>query len=780
MPLLWLSLSFLCGILLTSQLTLSTVIWLALAAAALLATILFRIWASRRGRSLTPMQNLAPIALIVFLIGAARYQYAIPEISPDFIAYYNDNDIEMRVTGTLAEPPDYRDTYTNLRLQVEGVDTAETPDVPVHGLLLVRASPGDTFHYGDRLRVRGKLRTPPEAEDFSFRDYLARRGILSMMSFARVTYLPVEGQRPNYLLVVVYAFKERALENINTILPEPEASLMAGILLGVDTGIPTDLQQAFKNTGMAHIIAISGFNITIIAGLFVMLFGRLLGQRRGAIAAALAIAIYTVLVGADAAVVRAALMGGLSLFARQYGRRQNGLNTLAFVAALMAIFNPNFLWDVGFQLSFAATLGLVLYTEPFSQVFIRLASRWLSPDRLQRLVRPVSEFILFTLAAQLTILPLLAYHFGRVSLISLAANPLILPAQPAVMILGGLALLSSLIYLPLGKLVAYLSWPFIAYTIRLVEFFDSLPHGVVVLGEFSLLFVILYYLVLLALTFTPDRLKVLKSPAAILLSLTIVTSLTWRMVFALPDGRLHLTFLDAGNAEALLVQAPSGRNILINGGASTSHLTDDLSRRLPPFKRRFEWLVIASTQEEQVAALPRSLQRFQPEHVLWSGKSESSYSAGELERWLIDQHIPITYAKAGQTLDMGDGATLTVLTSGSRGAVIQLAWHDFRAILPVGINFEALDQLKYGKDIGPVSLLLLADSGYLPSNPPEWIAALRPQLVVLDVAAGNPDGLPAPETMQAVEAYPLLRTDLNGWIHVSTDGYQVWVEVERE
>ncbi len=145
-------------------------------------------------------------------------------------------------------------------------------------------------------------------------------------------------------------------------------------MLGDEAGIPDSVQQAFKDTGTSQIIAISGFNITIIAGLLSTFFGRLLGRRRRYLAAGLSavmIGFYTVLVGADAAVVRAALMGGLSLYARQLGSPQDGLNCLALVAAVMALINPNVLWDGGFQLSFMATLGLVLYAEPFSQAFIR-------------------------------------------------------------------------------------------------------------------------------------------------------------------------------------------------------------------------------------------------------------------------------------------------------------------------------------------------------------------------------------------------------------------------
>jgi len=206
-------------------------------------------------------------------------------------------------------------------------------------------------------------------------------------------------------------------------------------------------------------------------------------------------------------VVRAALMGGLTLFAVQLGRRQDGFNTLAFVALLMALFNPYVLWDVGFQLSFLATLGLVLYAGALSQGFVSLAGRCLPPESARKLARPVSEYVLFTLAASLTTLPVILYHFGRLSLVSLIANPAILPAQPPLMVLGGSSLLLGLLFEPLGRLAAALTLPFAAYTVRAAELFASIPGSALPVGKVSLGWVVLFYGLLFGLTFFGGRVR---------------------------------------------------------------------------------------------------------------------------------------------------------------------------------------------------------------------------------------------------------------------------------
>jgi competence protein ComEC len=785
LPLTWLSLAFLAGILASNRLALPPAAWWIPAGVLLLAgAALFFLKALRRRFERLPFRTilLVLVGLVAFLLGGLRHQLSVPQLDRGQIAWYNDRQYDLLITGTVDALPDVRDTYTNLRLRVRAVDTG-SGDVEVKGLLLVRLEGDEVYHYGEVLRLRGRLSTPPENDEFSYRDYLARQGIHAYMPAATVTRLPL-ARGGNPFLRWVFDLKEKALATLYVIFPDPEASLLAGILLGEDNGMPAELQQAFRDTGTAHIIAISGFNMTILAALFMLVFQRLLGMKRGAWVAVAGITLYTLLVGAQAAVVRAAIMGALGIFARQMGRRQTALNSLAFTAALMSAFDPSMPWDVGFQLSCAAVLGLVLYAQPLQDWSVRLLARFTLPATAARLARPLGEYFFFTLAAQLTTLPILVVHFARFSLVSLVANPFILPAQPLVMILGGVALLSGLIFLPLGRVLAWAALPFSAYTIRAVELFDRLPHGLLVVGDFSVLFALAYYALLFLFTLSQGKarqvLRPLLKPTVLLSVLGILAYTTWRAALLAPDGRLHITFLDVGSAEAVFIETPGGRSLLINGGPSPSALADSLGRRLSPFDRSLDWLIVAAPQEEQLAALPRLLERFPPRNALWSGNLQASYSALRVDEWLTQTGVPLVRAAPGWALDLGSGARLEVLSSTERGAVLLVEWGQFRALLPVGLNFESLVELGYGETIGAVDVLLLADSGYAPLNQAEWIANLSPQVFILSVAAGDDSGLPDEAVLALTEGGSLMRTDRNGWIEVITDGEQFRVEVERK
>ncbi|MDP1544439.1 MAG: ComEC/Rec2 family competence protein [Anaerolineales bacterium] len=793
MPLLWISLSFLTGIILAHNLSLPTWAWMLITVFSLFLSLILRRLITRRPNYESRITNYASqlptfyFLLPAFLfLGSAYYQLRQPNIDAFHIAFYNDREYDLLITGSLTRLPDYRDRYTNLRIQVEAVDTG-SGDMPASGLILVRVPINQTYEYGERIRLRGQLKTPPENEDFSYRDYLARYGIHSYVNKADVTRLPGNGGA--IVTAQIYKLKTKLLENTYRLFPDPEASLLAGILLGVQTGLSERLQQAFKDTGTAHIIAISGFNIAIIAGIFFSIFKNLTNERTGAVIAVIGIFFYAFLVGGDAAVMRAAFMGSVSLFARQVGRRNDGMNALMAVALLMAFINPLVLWDVSFQLSFFATLGLILYSEPFSNFTNRIIEKLIKEDT-STIARIVNENVTLTFAAQLTTIPIMAYHFKRISLISFIANPFILPVQPPVMIVSGLAVLVSLIIYPLGQLIAWIAWPFSAYSIGIVELFDRVPNGVIVLGDASIWIVLATYIALLSVTFgwsdiqawfqrTAGALRAAALTASFSL-LFICMILVWRASATAGDGQFHITFLEVGSADAALIQTPEGRNILINGGASVTDLSDELGRRLPLFSRKLDWLIIASTQENQLAALPRLVEIYPPENVLWSGNVQASFSAQLLDEYFAKESIPVTRAEAGQRLELGENSFIEIQATGPRGSVVLIQYGSFRALLPIGLSEGMLEALEYGNAIGKVDVLLLAESGYAPTNPIDLFENMTPQLVVLSVAAGDPNGLPSQEVLDSLGGgYSLLRTDRSGWIDVSTDGVSMRVTVER-
>jgi competence protein ComEC len=559
-------------------------------------------------------QTLATLSLAL-LAGAFRFSFFQPVFDETHIAFYNDSPDPLTLTGLVVDEPDIRDTYINLRLEVESLQRGEAAQ-PVEGLILVRAPRYPERFYGDRLAVTGQLETPPIFEDFDYRDYLARSGIHAMIRRPRIELL--QQNQGNPFWTVLFAFKTRASETLNHILPEPYASLLNGILLGLETGIPRDLYESFSLTGSSHIIVISGSNIALIAGIFLLLGQRLIGKRYAPPLAIVGIIIYTFLVGADAAVSRAALMGIVLMLAVWSGRPGMAINSLFFSALVLTIINPLFLWDVGFQLSFLATLGLIVLVPPLEKTIFRSLQRLLKKEQVGLTMALLSELLIVTLAAQLITGPLIVYQFGRFSLVSLLTNLLILPVQPPIMIVGGLAMLAGMIWLPLGQLLGWLVWLPLAWTVWIVEQTARLPLASLDLGRFPFWLLALIYAALAAWVWwlnQPGQEKESRPHWALpslgsfqtrlwLGGASVTGLLIWLAVFTLPDGRLHIAFLDIGQGDAILVTLPDGRQMLIDGGPSATALNWRLGQEMPFWDRTLELVVNTHPDADHLAGLP--------------------------------------------------------------------------------------------------------------------------------------------------------------------------------
>lgn len=371
----------------------------------------------------------------------------------------------VSVTGLIVEEPDRRPMQTKYTIAVEAMtDGSGTILNGITGRVLVtdrRQWP--LYRYNERIIATGVLEKPEQIETFYYDRYLSRFDIYSVMYRASVSS---RGEPAPSLKGSLIALKDSFESQINRLYPEPHASFMAGLLTGSRRGIPEDLMEAFNQTGLTHIIAISGYNITIIIAIIgSMLFW--LPQKVRFIPAVIAIVAFTIFVGAGAAVVRASIMGILGLAALQFGRLVHIRLSILWTVLFMTIANPKILWyDAGFQLSFLAVIGLTEFGPLLDRFFSRV------PETLA-----VRESLQMTIAAQVAATPLIILLFGRFSLIAPIANLLVAPLLPLAMLFGACGTLLSYVIFPLGQLVAYLGWACLEWIIWIAKLCAAIPYA---------------------------------------------------------------------------------------------------------------------------------------------------------------------------------------------------------------------------------------------------------------------------------------------------------------
>lgn len=355
------------------------------------------------------------LLVLAFLFGIFRMNFYEENLVSDLQAGHVD------LEGVIAEEVDTRSDHKKITVETE------------QGRVLVKVGLYEDLQYGDRVKVSGILERP-EAGD-SYANYLFRYGILMSMDRAQVEVLEPAGFS---LRGFLYDFKSLVQNHINRLYFDPEASLVSGLLLGSRKGMSEELTRDFQAVGLTHIVAVSGYNISLVIACIFALFS-FVPMKRRVILSVISVALFVLFVGASAAAVRAGIMGSLSMWGLYTGRRSQAFFALLWSAVLMTLWNPAILpFDIGFQLSFASTLGLLVFSPMLEKVF---------PLKVPFL----REALLLTLSAQIATFPFMLFYFGRLSIISPVANLVVAPLLPFCMLFSGLSLIGGM---PLAMLAS--------------------------------------------------------------------------------------------------------------------------------------------------------------------------------------------------------------------------------------------------------------------------------------------------------------------------------------
>ena len=529
------------------------------------------------------------ICLALFAAGMCRTAFRSPD-HPDGAAERFVGQRFDGLTGYVIAPPVMTASRTTLRVKLDEVQP--DPNFPNDGklLLVFFRAPQTEFRYGDRITFSGTLLLPTDTGGgFSYREWLGRDGITCLINNPQVEMLP--GFSGSHLRAGIYGLRARLLTQVYRLFPRPESALMAGILLGDESKITSDVDRAFQKTGTSHVIAISGSNFTLLLWVLISLIRRLVPRWWAPLLIMPFIPFYTILVGGNSAVVRAAIMCALSVFGSVLGRTGYGVNNLALTAAVMCLWKPAMLFDLGFQLSAVATLGILLFSEPLCNAVRGVIGKVfpkMSEDALNTAVSVLNEFCLMSVSAQVFTMWISAQAFGRISLISLPANFLIAPFQSMIMLGGFAALLLSFFFYPLGAAAAWLVWPAPALTIRIVRLCAEIPWGSV---YSDLSAAQAWMMIGLIIALWLGRHKIAESikrrnyqPYAVML-LLFAAIMIWTDAADRLNRRTEIIYHQTASSMTLSVRSPGNRLMVVGEGLTNYAAQDLLEKQLLPVRR---------------------------------------------------------------------------------------------------------------------------------------------------------------------------------------------------
>jgi len=746
--------------------------------------------------------------------GASIYSSASFRVE-DLTAYAEQ---KIRLEGMITRETEDKENQTQIEISAEKfilndqVVNSGTEKV----LLFVPRYP--EYRYGDKINATGKLRTPPQFEGFDYRAYLARESIQFVMYNPKIEL--VQRDEGNRVLSGIFRLRRILFDNFSAILPEPQASLAQGMVLGMRGNISDDLKHELSVSGTAHILAISGLNFTIIAGMMVSAGVWLFG-RRHYIYIWLAFAViwfYALMTGMPDTVIRSAIMASVFLAAELLGRQKNVHAALFFCAALMAGLNPAVLWSLSFQLSFLAMLGLIYLTPLFQKLFERFSGPW--PEEggaVPGFVKAVLDSIAVSCGALLLVWPVIAFNFEIISVVSPISTLLVAPVLSPVILAGGLVSAVSLVNIDAAQIIGWVLWIFLSYMLWVIHIFAAIPFSAFYTG-ISLKLVWMYYLFFGAILVFRNkiasycskffnRVRTIRTPEIHFEHILGNSKLKWLLAPLLagafltsyaaatyPDDYLHVSFLDVGQGDSILIQKKN-REILIDGGPAPEKLLSELGKKMPFWDKNLDIVILTHPHLDHISGLIDVLKRYKVNTILAADLSSEIPLYKEWTETIKEKKIEYQIVMEGQKLIMSDEISLEILNSPQRTVpeeelddnclVLKLEMREISFLFTADIGANTEMQLLNRRKAGRTDILKIAHHGSGGSSTSSFLEAVSPQIAVISVGKENTFGHPAPETLErllraGLQEGNIFRTDEQGSIEFTTDGHSLWVKTERQ
>ncbi|MCX6135549.1 MAG: DNA internalization-related competence protein ComEC/Rec2 [Ignavibacteriales bacterium] len=729
----------------------------------------------------------AVMVLLGLLLSIARQD----QIQNDILGprYFGER---ILIHGRIESEPVKRGARADMIVRTESI-RRDSAEIQAQRRLLVQIvrkahwSDPDSLAIGDRIMIEGYLEALPGARnpgEFDYGRYLALNGIQGFVTVRDTNSISLLARPGSFSLSEISA---KAQNNIYSIYDrfhgQGEASFLKGVVFGYRGDLSAEVKKAFMDTGTIHILAVSGSNVVVVALIFYSLIGFLRVSPRAATGLTLVgLLWYMVMTGMSPSVVRATIMAGSILVGNVIGRKGDIYNSLAFAALVMLLWDPLYLLDVGFQLSFAAVLSIV-YFFPKLEPLISLL-----PAKLVRITGVDSTLKLFavSVAAQIGTLPFSAYYFGQVSPVSILANLVVVPVSGLNTLLGFATLGAAYISGWLASSYAALNDLLVSLLLKFVTWSASVPYAhmeTVGVGAMSAVF---YYATVAALFNRRNPRVVVWAFGVILLGMNVSF---YAEAFTRRGGMFTVTVIDVGQGDALLLEFPNNRRVMIDAGPTYSQ-GDAAQRTIAPYLKKrgiraLDALILSHPHDDHIGGCISLLKSIRVGSLIVADTAPVSKSYEAVLSAVRERGIPISVVRAGESLQFDPATRIFVLQPGSvlaggdlnnQSLVLKTCYGSTSSILTGDASTEVEDRiLRTSTDLLMSDVLKVAHHGAATSSSEGFLKAVRPSLALISVGRLNKFKHPSRAVLSRYGqlGIPIRRTDLDGAVILQSDGMKI-------
>lgn len=623
-----------------------------------------------------------------------------------------------------------------------------------------------SIKYGDSLYIEGEFKQPEEARNYkgyNYKQYLKTKKIIGTVELEKVKILKSSNGS------FIHNIQKYIRDTINGTLTDEEGNLLLAILLGDKDKLSEDIQESFKTSNLSHMLAVSGAHVSyIILGLTYVLQNSIIGKKNGKIVCIIFLLAFMAITNFTPSVTRACIMAILTLLSSIIYRKSDVYTNISVAALITLIFNPYSLLDLGFQLSYGGTIGIIIFIKRIQE-----------KKSNSKVINYIKQMALVSIYANIIIIPIMMYHFNTVSFTFIISNIMASPILGIIVITGFLFIITSITAKPLTRLIAIFIKPILSILIKISQICSKLPFSNILVVTPYMFNVISYYAIILYCIKSKKNNK-----CKIIIGLLIVLILINFIIYIFPQ-KLRIFFIDVGQGDSTLIITPDKKTVLIDGGGSDSFDVGEkvllpylLDRRI----LKIDYVLISHFDTDHCGGILTIMEKVKVKNIIISEQAEHSENYERFKKLMIYKKIRLIEVKKGDKIKIGRYSEFKILFPTSRllsenplnnnSIVAQFNYNNFKMLFTGDIEKLAEQQiLKTEKAEIRADILKVAHHGSKTSSIPEFIKAVRPKIALIGVGKNNTFGHPNQQTIKNLENIKcrIYRTDLQGEIIIKID-----------
>lgn len=591
------------------------------------------------------------------------------------------------------------------------------------------------FQIGSKVLIDGKFELANVARNtggFNYRRYLNANGIYGIIKISNYQVESLETRNP------IYYLQNKIRESFLLLLPDDVSSILNGIVIGETQDIPEDIKDDFRSSGIAHLLAVSGTHIAFVIAMSKFVFDRLVGKGYASYFIIICILFFVFLSGASPSVIRAGLMAILAIVANLLERKSNSVNNIFFAAFVLLIMNPVTLMNTGFILSFSGTIGIIL----LNKVIVKKLRKFISQKTLV-------DTIGITLSAQMILLPIMAYFFHTISIVSLFTNLFIVPVWGVVMFLTFMILIFSLFSKALASIPAVLVTYILKIIVAIAKFFSYFPFFNITVIRPRIFFIVIYYVFLYVFLSRHHYIqKYQKKILIVLVALVLMVQVS----YLIPKNYIEISAIDVGQGDSFLISTSHHQKILIDGGGSKDADYDVGESVLVPYLlnhqiTQIDLVIISHAHADHINGIFSVLEKLKVGTVMIGPQKSGDENIEKLYRICQEKNIRVLTVYQGESFCIDD-ITFDVLYPAQDmiaenlnhySLVLKMCYATRSMLFTGDLEKEGEEQIvtNFHSDFLDVDILKVGHHGAKTSSTEEFLKRVKPEISIISVSAKN-------------------------------------------